>query len=132
MQRHVANRVATLMIRKTSRMPTAKPEKPRTFSVYVIALDPAVLDSRRFSDANPDYRPGKPCVYVGMTGKSPAERFEQHKSGYKSSRYPREYGRYIRWRLFEKFNPMTYVKAQEKEVELAKDLRARGYAVWQN
>jgi len=33
--------------------------------------------------------------------------------------------------MFQKYNPMTYEEAREMEVNLAKDLRRRGYAVWQ-
>lgn len=31
--------------------------------------------------ANPDRDPAKPCVYVGMTGLDPQERFKNHKRG---------------------------------------------------
>ena len=39
--------------------------------VYVIELDPDVWREPKFRRANPDYapQPGKPCVYVGMTGR---------------------------------------------------------------
>ena len=104
----------------------------RRFHVYVIELDRAVLNNRKFAKANPDHDPEKACLYVGMTGKSPDERFAQHKAGYRASRYPREFGRWLRRRLYERFNPMTYEEACAKEVELAEDLRRRGFAVWQN
>jgi hypothetical protein len=35
-------------------------------------------------------------------------------------------------RLYARFNPMTYEQAKAMEVELARRLRNRGYAVWQN
>jgi len=101
-------------------------------NVYVIALDPAVINDKRFREANPYYVEGKPCVYVGRTGRTPDERFQQHKEGYKSSRYPHRYGKYLRRKLFEHLNPMTYKKAVAMEKELARQLRNRGYAVWQN
>ncbi len=101
-------------------------------SVYVIALDQAVMDDKRFRKANPYYVTGKPCVYVGMTGRTPDERFRQHKEGYKSSRYPHRHGKYLRRKLFEHLNPMTYKRAADMEVELARQLRNRGYGVWQN
>ena len=52
------------------------PKKPRRHhhNVYVIELDSRVLRSRKFLAANPGRDPAKPCVYVGMTGLSPAER----------------------------------------------------------
>jgi len=43
-------------------------DAPETSHVYVIRLDEAVLKNRRFPAANPDYREGAPCVYVGATG----------------------------------------------------------------
>ena len=101
-------------------------------NVYVIALDKSALNDKRFREVNPYYVEGKPCVYVGMIGRTPDERFRQHKEGYKSSRYPRKYGMYLRRKLFEHLNPMTYDQAVAKEVELAKELRYRGYGVWQN
>ena len=118
-----------LMSRKTKR---ANRQPDRRFHVYVIELDRAVLNNRKFAKANPDHDPEKACLYVGMTGKSPDERFAQHKAGYRASRYPREFGRWLRRRLYERFNPMTYEEACAKEVELAEDLRRRGFAVWQN
>ena len=90
------------------------------------------MKDKKFRAANPNYIEGKPCVYVGMTGSTPDKRFQQHKDGYKSSSYPRKYGKYLRRRLFEHLNPMTYEGACEKEVLLAKQLRKKGYGVWQN
>ena len=37
-------------------------------NVYVVELHPDVLYEGKFRKSNPDYVPGKPCVYVGMTG----------------------------------------------------------------
>ena len=104
----------------------------RTYSVYVIALAPEVLTVRKFCAANPDYRPGKPCVYVGMTIRTPEERFRQHKAGHKACRYVRRYGMHLRRRLYEKYNPLTREDAERLEITLARDLRKKGYAVWQN
>ena len=106
--------------------------KLKKSSVYVIALDPVVIKDNRFREANAYYIEGKPCVYVGMTGSTPDERFRQHKNGYKSSRYPRRYGKYLRRKLFEHLNPMTYKQAAATEVELARQLRKRGCGVWQH
>jgi hypothetical protein len=60
--------------------------------VYVVELSPDVLNEPRFMKANPTYRLGKPCVYVGMTGLTPDERFDKHKAGIKSNKYARLYG----------------------------------------
>jgi hypothetical protein len=101
------------------------------FTVYVVRLDKRVLARRKFREANPDYVPGKPCVYVGMTGLSPEERFANHRRGYKANRYVRDYGLELMPRRFERFNPMTHERAVAMEKELAGRLRRRGYAVWQ-
>ena len=99
----------------------------KNFNVYVIALDKAVLNKRKFRERNPKYVDGKPCVYVGMTGKSPDERFKQHKAGYKASKYPQNFGLYLRRKLFEKLNLMTYEEAKSMEEKLARKLQKKGY-----
>jgi hypothetical protein len=104
----------------------------KRFSVYVIGLDETVLQHKKFLEANPGYKPGKSCVYVGMTARTPQERFQQHKSGYKSGKFVKRYGLHLRKRLYEKYNPLTYEEAQKLEVALARKLREKGYAVWQN
>jgi len=104
----------------------------RHHSVYIIELDPAVLEKKKFRDANPNHDPKKPCLYVGMTGKTPDERFEQHKAGIKANRYVKEHGKWLRRKMYKEYNPMTYEEACRKEVELAGELRRKGYAVWQN
>ena len=106
--------------------------KNKTHSIYVIRLDDLVLEERNFKDKNPGYIKGKPCAYVGMTGRTPDERFEQHKSGYKASKYPKKYGRYLMRKQFEKHNPMTYDQAVDMEKRKTNELRAKGYAVWSN
>ena len=111
---------------------TRKKQLAKTSSIYVIELDPSVLKNKKFRDANPDYVEGKPCVYVGMTGRSPQIRFEQHKAGYKANRFAKKFGRCLKPRLFESHNPMTDEQARYMEAEQARRLRKRGYAVWQN
>ena len=101
-------------------------------SIYVIELDPIVMNDKKFANANPNYRSGSKCFYVGMTGKSPEERFEQHKRGYKSNRYVKKFGIALRPRYYSHHNPMTYEEAQYMEVEKARRLRNRGYGVWQH
>lgn len=99
--------------------------------VYVIELDKAVLQHKKFTAANPEYNPVRSCLYVGMTGLTPDERFRQHQSGKKSNGYVHKHGKYLRRRLFEKYNPMAYEDACKMERELARKLRKKGYAVWQ-
>ena len=99
--------------------------------VYVVELAAAVLCEPRFVRANPEYRPGMPCVYVGMTGLRPDERFDKHKAGIKANRYVLRYGVRLLPDLYEVYNPMPYRAAQEMEVELGIALREEGYGVWQ-
>lgn len=99
--------------------------------VYVVELATAVLLEARFVRCNPDYVPGSPCVYVGMTGLLPDERFDKHKAGIRANRYVREYGLRLLPALYECYNPMPYAAACEMEVELAIGLRERGFGVWQ-
>ncbi len=100
-------------------------------SVYVIELDPSILDLARFRKANPDRDILKPCVYVGMTGLAPEERFARHKAGIRANRYVQRYGLRLLPGLYAYANPMPYEAAREMEVELAIALREQGYAVWQ-
>lgn len=99
--------------------------------MYVVELSPDVLNEPRFMKANPTYRLGKPCVYVGMTGLTPDERFDKHKAGIKSNKYVRVYGLRLLPALYAVYNPMPYEAAREMEVELAIGLRENGYGVWQ-
>ena len=101
------------------------------YSVYVIELSKDVIYEPRFRKANPGYDPLKPCVYVGMTGLSPRQRFAKHKAGSKANKFARKYGLRLLPALYEVYNPMPYEGAQEMEVELAIALREKGYGVWQ-
>lgn len=106
--------------------------REKKHNVYVIELDDAVLEKKKFLEANPHYRGKKGCLYVGMTGLSPEERFEQHKRGYKSGKFVKEFGLQLRPELYKGKNPMTYDEACKMEKKLARKLRKKGYAVWQN
>ena len=98
--------------------------------VYVIELDDSVLDERKFAAANPDYDPKLPCIYVGQTGLTAEERFENHRSGHKSSKYVRKYCVRLLPQLYEHLPAMTWEDSKAMERQLAEDLRAEGYAVW--
>lgn len=101
--------------------------------VYVIELDPAVWKaSPKFRLANPDRDPRKPCVYVGMTGLKPEERYANHVAGIRSSRLVHRFARRLRPDLSEGIEPMTFREAVRMERALAKVLRGDGYGVWQN
>jgi hypothetical protein len=99
--------------------------------VYVVELSRDVLNEGRFRRCNPDYRYGKPCVYVGMTGLDPDVRFDKHKAGIQANRYVMRYGLRLLPELYECYNPMPYDGAKDMEVELAIGLREQGYGVWQ-
>jgi hypothetical protein len=112
------------------------------YRVYVIELSKRVFtENWRFRAANPQFNGVLECLYVGMTSKTPAERFKQHKlsyvnkKGHKLSAYfAQKYGAYLRPSLYEHLNvkPMTRQQALLMEKKLALDLRRQGYAVWFN
>ena len=58
----------------------------QTRNLYVIRLDEAVLEDSKFRKENPGYVPGRPCAYVGVTSRTPEERFAQHKRGKRPGR----------------------------------------------
>ena len=103
-----------------------------THNIYVIELDKQVLEKRKFREANPDYVDDSPCVYVGMTSKTPEQRFEQHKSGYKSSRIVKQFGIRLKPRQYQSLNPISRDEAAEMEFEKARRLRKKGWGVWVN
>ena len=112
------------------------------YQVYVIELSKRVFtENTRFRLANPQFNGVLECLYVGMTSKSPAERFLQHKTGYinkkgqKLSAYVAyRYGSYLRPSLYDHINQkaMNRAEALAMEKKLALDLRRKGYAVWFN
>jgi hypothetical protein len=73
---------------------------------------------------------GKAGYYVGMTGLSPEQRFDNHKLGVKSARIVKRCGERLVPRLYAHLNPMPYAKAVEMEAMLADSLRKRGYVVY--
>jgi hypothetical protein len=97
--------------------------------VYVVLLDNGVLRERKVAAANAKRDPKKACVYVGMTGIPPIERFQNHKDGYKASHYVQKYGVRLLPELYEYLNPMPYEAACQMEKDLAEDLREQGYTV---
>ncbi len=98
-------------------------------NVYVILLDPKVAEHPSVLRLNPKRDPARPCVYVGMTGLDPTERFANHKRGYKSAWTVRRYGLRLLPEMYACYNPMPFHIAAEMEQGLAEDLRADGYTV---
>ncbi|MBC3757958.1 ribose-5-phosphate isomerase [Hyunsoonleella sp. SJ7] len=115
---------------------------PKTeYRIYVIELKKRVFtENAKFRNANPQFNGVLECLYVGMTSKTPKERFLQHKSGYRnkkgyklSSNIVEKYGSYLRPSLYNHIDPMSSrADALKKEKALALELRRKGYAVWFN
>lgn len=112
------------------------------YQVYVIELSKRVFtENTKFRAANPQFNGVLQCLYVGMTSKTPKERFLQHKSGYVnkkghklSANIVQKYGIYLRPSLYDHINlqAMTRQEALLMEEKLALELRKQGYAVWFN
>jgi hypothetical protein len=112
------------------------------YCVYVVELSRKVFtENRKFREANPQFNGVLECLYVGMTSKTPQERFMQHRTGYVnkkghklSASIVQKYGRYLRPSLYDHINlkAMKRVEALAMEEKLARDLRRQGYAVWFN
>ena len=117
------------MKRRTLKRLRPKRQPKDHHHVYVVLLDPAVGKIRTVRVANPDRDRKKPCVYVGMTGVSPEERFQNHKAGHKASHYVQTYGVRLLPELFEHLNPMPFEAACQMEKELSEELRDQGYTV---
>ncbi|WP_419950528.1 hypothetical protein [Candidatus Palauibacter sp.] len=109
---------------------TDRPNKP-VKNLYVIWLDPAVLELKRFRNENPGYRQGKPCSYVGVTSHPPEIRFKQHIDGIKASRIVTRFGKRLQWKQFKRLNPIPAAEAEKRERALAEKLRRKGWGVWQ-
>ncbi|AWV97978.1 ribose-5-phosphate isomerase [Arcticibacterium luteifluviistationis] len=112
-----------------------------TYQVYVIELNKKVFTlNSKFREANPQFNGVLECLYVGMTSKTPKERFLQHKTGYRnkkgyklSANIVQKYGMYLRPSLYNHIEPVnTRAEALKLEERLALDLRRQRYAVWHN
>ena len=73
---------------------------------------------------------GKAGYYVGMTGLTPEQRFENHKNGVKSAGIVRRCGERLVPKLYRHLNPMPYEEAVTMEIALADSLRKRGFLVY--
>ena len=115
---------------------------PKTeYRIYVVELSKKVFsEHRRFREANPQFNGVLECLYVGMTSKTPKERFLQHKTGHRnkkgyklSSTIVEKYGSYLRPSLYNHSPPLsTRAEALKMEERLALELRRSRYAVWFN
>ncbi|WP_040252824.1 GIY-YIG nuclease family protein [Psychroserpens mesophilus] len=111
------------------------------YRIYVVELSKRVFtQNSKFREANPQFNGVLECLYVGMTSKSPKERFQQHKTGYRnnkgyklSSSIVEKYGSYLRPSLYNHIPPLTTrAEALKMEETLALELRRQRYAVWFN
>lgn len=100
-------------------------------SLYAIELDRKVWKNRAFRERNPGGAEGG-CLYVGVTGLSPDERFDRHRMGVQSGRFVRTHGVRLRLDLVEGFSRLPHGIAASMEPRIAAWLRAQGFAVWQN
>jgi hypothetical protein len=82
-------------------------------SVYIVLLE----DRRR------DCRWG---LYVGQTSCDTDMRFDQHKTGYKASRWVNRFGVRLLPEMVEHLNPLRAWEAVELEAALAEELRRAG------
>lgn len=97
--------------------PIHPPVVPNHHNVYVVYL------------RNPS-GDGRAGYYVGMTGLTPEERFENHKRGYRAARVVKRCGERLVPKLYEHLNPMSYKDAARMEGQLARELKAKGYVVF--
>jgi hypothetical protein len=97
--------------------------------VYVVLLKPEVCRVRKVHLDNKKRDPSKPCVYVGLTGLSPDERFANHQAGTKAATLVKRFGVRLLPELYEHLNPMPYAAAVQMEKDLAEDLKRAGFTV---
>jgi predicted GIY-YIG superfamily endonuclease len=103
-----AARRATLRLRATTL--NARGAK---HSVYI-----ALLEDRR--------RACRWGLYVGETSRDPDMRFDQHKTGYKASRWVNRFGVRLLPELVSHLNPLRRWEAVELEAALAEELQRGG------
>ena len=117
------------MKRRTLKHLRPKLQPEQHHNVYVVLLDPAVGKIRKARAAKRKSDNKKPCVYVGMTGLTPEERFANHKAGIKDAWVVKRYGIRLLPELYAHLNPMPFEAAVQMEMDLAEDLRQAGYTV---
>lgn len=89
-----------------------------TYSVYVVKLDESAKRSKRVVYRG---RPEMPAVYVGLTGQTVEERFNDHVTGHKTR--IRRFAIELMPELYEQYNPLsTWEEAKKVENALAKYL----------
>ena len=108
-------------------MPT---ERNFLYSVYVVLLNPEVLNVPQIRRRNPKRDPLKPCVYVGLSGLRVDRCFDFRMVDAIPDTWPsRKYGIRLMPKFYKHLHPMPYEEAVRRAAKLAADLRAEGYAV---
>ena len=101
--------------RKVRRGPPTPSVQPRD-SIYVVLLE---------------FAAGEYGLYVGMTGLTPEERYQNHKAGRRASKWVRKYGVGLLPALYRHLNPLERKLAISAEVALAEALADVGIRVKQ-
>ena len=93
--------------------------------VYVIELDSRACAEKKSPCGGASC--GRTPVYVGQTALTADERFVQHKSGVKASKWVTKYGLRVVPELAQGYGEMaTVAESEAAEVELAQTLRVEG------
>ena len=100
------------------------------FRVYVVALEPEVMSTRKFAEKNPCYRPGLPCYFVDVTDLAADLRFDQHMHGIRDNAFVRMYGTALRPDFTVDLQPSPFGVAVEQEAQFARTLRGEACGVW--
>ncbi len=100
------------------------------YRVYVVALEPEVIGTRKFAEKNPGYRPGQPCYFVDVTDLAVDLRFDQHMHGIRDNAFVRMYGVALRPDFTADFPPSPFDVGVEQQAEVARSLRGEGCGVW--
>ena len=119
--------------------------------VYVVELDPVVMENSSWKKENPDQRSDK-CYYVGQSSHSPACRLKQHTTKHSDpctcecdkkpgeevrpavvgrARFVKDHARGLRPELYSHLNPIeSEAKAKEAERALAERLKNAEHGAW--
>jgi hypothetical protein len=120
---------------RKKKKPSSSKHSPRHLrrGIYLVELDPSVALDPAFLKANPRYVLGQPCVYAGSSSQRPEERYIEHVTGGRNaSRIAHRFGQCLRMDLVPDAGKlMPRDRAIKAEVRLARELRAKGYGVWQ-
>ena len=100
------------------------------YALYVVELEPSVVDKRKFAQKNAAYRAGQPCYYVDVTDLAVHQRFDQHMHGIKDNAFVRMHGIALRPDFTTDIAPAAFEVAVENETRIARSFRAEGCGVW--